>query len=630
MLRMSWSTFRDRWQVFVGAIISVCLGVALVQSSLLTLVSAATAKVPPGLPPEQERAIRDGYVGAISLLGMTLGLAVFVAIFVVSSTFAFTVAQRRRDLALLRMTGAARGQIRTLLVGEALLLGVLGSAFGALLGLPVMRLQGAMLDRFGFVPAGFTGQWREWILGVSAGVGIGVAVLGVLAASRRAGKVRPLEALRDVGGAGRVMTASRWVFGVIFLAGSIAMLSVVAAVGGEAALPLSICASFTLVTAFAAFAPLIVPLVALPFGLVFRGRLGVLAHANLRTGVRRSASTAAPIMVLVAFVVGMAGTTGTITEAGRQEISRDLRADLVLTTDRPVRDQVAALPGVEAVSEEGQVSFDIGEDDGEDGLEFEGTTGLAIDPAGYTATHRMVATAGNLADLRGATVAISPSESGGWRIGDMMPVHMDGGPQQLRVVALLPETVSGPYILLPADLMRAGPRQYVIQAADPTAVATGLAGLGQVMTTTQWVDAYTDDQQQMSTNIMIALLGMAMVYTLIAMVNAVVIAASDRRAEFAAARVTGLTRGQVVGAALAESMGVVAIGVLLGILAAAGTLAGMAAAVRDMIGVSVASVPWALGSAVVAVAVVVVATASVLTTLSATRTPAIRLVAAKE
>ncbi|HTF09712.1 MAG TPA: FtsX-like permease family protein, partial [Asanoa sp.] len=152
----------------------------------------------------------------------------------------------------------------------------------------------------------------------------------------------------------------------------------------------------------------------------------------------------------------------------------------------------------------------------------------------------------------------------------------------------------------------------------------------QVTTTAQWIDAYADDQQKMSVDIMVALLGMAMVYTLIAMVNAVVIAASDRRAEFAAARVTGLTRGQVVGAALAESLAVVAIGVLLGVLAATGTLIGMAFAVRDMIGISVASVPWALGSAVVAIAVVVVATASVLTTLSATRTPAIRLVAARD
>ncbi len=133
------------------------------------------------------------------------------------------------------------------------------------------------------------------------------------------------------------------------------------------------------------------------------------------------------------------------------------------------------------------------------------------------------------------------------------------------MVALLPDTLVGPAALLPADLMPDGPRRYVVRADDPAAVAGGLAGLGQVLTTAQWIDAYNDQQQQVSTNIMLALLGMAMVYTVIAMVNAVVIAASDRRSEFAAARVTGLTRGQVVFAALAESLAVVAIGVLLGV-----------------------------------------------------------------
>src|SRR5262245_39336769 len=142
---MSWSTFRDRWQVFLGAIVTVCLGVALVQSSLLTLISAATADVPPGLPAAQARAISDGYVAAVSLLGIGLGLSTFVAVFIVSSTFAFTVAQRRRDLALLRLTGASRGQVRRLLLGEALLLGTVGSALGIVAGLPVMRLQGLML-----------------------------------------------------------------------------------------------------------------------------------------------------------------------------------------------------------------------------------------------------------------------------------------------------------------------------------------------------------------------------------------------------------------------------------------------------------------------------------------------------
>ncbi|MEV4758439.1 FtsX-like permease family protein [Micromonospora sp. NPDC049559] len=633
MLGMSWSTFRDRWPTFVGAIVTVCLGVALVQSSLLTLVSAATATVPPGLSPAEERALRDGYAGALSLLGMTLGLSVFVAVFIVSSTFAFTVAQRRRDLALLRLTGAGRGQVRTLLVGEALLLGTVGSALGALVGLPVMRLQAAMLCGFGFVPAGFAGQWRSWVLAVSAGTGVGIAVLGVLAASRRASRVRPLEALRDVGGAARVMTAARWVVGTIFLAGSVALLVLVPALGGEAALPLSIFVSFTLVTAFAVLAPLVVPLVSWPFGLVFRGRLGTLAHANLRADVRRSASTAAPIMVLVAFVVGMAGTMGTLTEASRQEVARDLRADLVLDADRPVGARLAGVPGIGAVSEEAPVVFDLALDDGDGGLSYEATDGLAVDPAAYARTHRTAVTAGDLADLRGASIAVSPGYAPElrWRVGDTLPVRLDGGPDRLRVVALLPDTLAGPYFLLPPEFMPdAGPRRYAVQAADPPAVAGRLAALGQVTGAEQWIDAYADDQQRQSLDVMVALLGMAMLYTVLAMVNAVVISASDRRGEFATARVTGLTRGQVVRAALGESLAVVVIGVLLGALAAAGTVAGIAFAVEDMIGISAASPPWGLLGAVALGAALVVGAASVLTTLAATRTPAIRLVAARE
>ncbi|SNT57630.1 putative ABC transport system permease protein [Asanoa hainanensis] len=630
MLRMSWSTFRDRWPVFLGAIVTVLLGVALVQSSLLTLVSAATADVPAGLSLAEASELRDGYAAAITLMGMTLGLAFFVAIFVVSSTFAFTVAQRRRDLALLRLTGAGRGQVRTLLLGEALLLGIIGSGLGVLAGLPVMRLQGRMLTSFALAPPGFTGEWRSWIVYVSAGTGVGVAVLGVLAASRRASRVRPLEALRDLGAAAKVMTGSRWVIGLFFLAGSIALLILVPAVGGDGALPLSINATFTLVTAFAVLAPLIVPLVAAPFGMVFRGRLGVLAHANLRTGVRRSASTAAPIMVLVAFVVGMAGMTGTLAEAGRGEIARDLRADLVLDTSGPVRDQVTAAPGVTAVSEEAAVSFDIAEDEGEDGLAWESASAVAVDPGAYEQTHRIALVAGSLAELHGATIALSPGAATGWRLGDQVPVRIDGGPSQLRVVALLPDTLAGPGALLPADLMPDGPRRYVVRATDPAAAATGLAGLGQVRTTAQWIDAYNDQQQQIGAHIMVALIGMAMVYTVIAMINAVVIAASDRRAEFAAARVTGLTRGQVVLAALAESLGVVVIGVLLGLLAATATIAGMASAVRDLVGIGVVSVPWTMFGGVVLLAVLVVGLTSVLTTLTATRTPPIRLVAARE
>jgi putative ABC transport system permease protein len=636
VLGMSWRTFRDRWPVFVGAIVTVCLGVALVQSSLLTLISAATAKVPAGLPEARARAVSDGYTAAVSLLGISLGLSTFVAAFVVSSTFAFTVAQRRRDLALLRLTGASRGQVRRLLLGEALLLGGVGSVLGIVAGLPVTRLQGLMLSHFGFVPAGFVGHWQSWIIAVSVGTGVGVAVVGVLVASGRAARVRPLEALRETGRAGRVMTLSRWILGLLFLGGSVAIMILVPSVPIEAALPLSITLCMTLVIAFAALAPLVVPLVSWPLGLLVPGHLGQLAQANLRTGTRRSAATAAPVMLLVAFAAGAVGTTSTVGEAGRQELTRTLRADLVVTSDRPVGAKLATVGGVGTVSEQAQVPFDLRDDEGDGYVAWISATAVAVDPVAYQRTHRLSLRAGNLADLHGDTIAVSPSDApdADQRVGATVQVRISGKQRALRVVAVLPETFAGPYYLMSPDLMpRTGGRQYLIQVAagtDGAVVASRLAAYGDVVTQAQWIRQYDDEQQTTNLNVNLLLLGMAMLYTVIAMVNAVVIGASDRRGEFAAARLTGLTRGQVIRAALGESLAVVVIGLLLGGVAAAGTMLGMAQVVQRMLGLTVVSVPWSLLGWLALGATLIVAATSLLTSVAATRTPAIEAIDIRE
>jgi putative ABC transport system permease protein len=448
--------------------------------------------------------------------------------------------------------------------------------------------------------------------------------------------VRPLEALRETGEAARVMTASRWVLGLLFLAGSCAMLVLIAAVGGEAALALSIMVSMLLVIALAAFAPLVVPLVSWPLGLLARGHLGQLAHANLRSGVRRSAATAAPVMVLVAFVAGTAATLATLGDASRQEVTRTLRGDLVVTTDQPVGSELAGVDGVRTVSEEIPVGFDVEVDEGDGEIGYEADDGLAVDPTAYAETHRLDPAAGDLADLRGEAVAVVPTtlEQRG-RVGDTLRIRLDGELRELRIVAVLPETLVGPYFLLPQELAPAdpGPRQYVVglaPGADASAVGGRLAGFGEVLTTEDWIGRYADEQQQTSIDIMVALLGMAMVYTVIAIVNAVVISASDRRGEFAAARVTGLTRGQVVRVALWESLAVVLIGLLLGGIAAAATALGVSAAVRDIIGVTVLSVPWPLLAGLALGTAAIVGVTTVLTTRAATRVPAIRLTAAHE
>jgi putative ABC transport system permease protein len=112
-------------------------------------------------------------------------------------------------------------------------------------------------------------------------------------------------------------------------------------------------------------------------------------------------------------------------------------------------------------------------------------------------------------------------------------------------------------------------------------------------------------------------------------VNAVVIAAADRREEFATARLIGLTRAQVVRAALWESLAVLAVGVLLGSAAATIAIAGVALGVSDIVGTAVVRVPWQLFGATLVTATVIVSVTSVVSALAATRQRPIAVAAAR-
>jgi putative ABC transport system permease protein len=126
--------------------------------------------------------------------------------------------------------------------------------------------------------------------------------------------------------------------------------------------------------------------------------------------------------------------------------------------------------------------------------------------------------------------------------------------------------------------------------------------------------------------IMAVLMGLGGLYAAVAVVNAVVIAGAKRRAEFATARVSGLTRPQVVRTALAEAWAVTTIGLLLGGLVAAAALAGFATG--D--GPNVLAVPWTPLALLVTGSYAVTGLASVWTTLAATRTAPVLLIAARE
>ncbi|MCX4471395.1 ABC transporter permease [Micromonospora sp. NBC_01655] len=619
MLQMSWQTFRARWQLFAGAFVAVALGVALVHSSLLLLMAAVDPVLPAGLSATEVQRLRAGYDGTSSLLAMVLTIAGFLAVFVVGSTFAFTVAQRRTELATLRLNGGSRWQLRRLLLGEALILGLLGSAAGIACTEPVLRGQLAVLRSFEFVPDSFDAPWRGWTPVVSVGVGVVVGLCGVFSAAQRAARVEPLEALRETGAARRVMTASRWVVGGLFLTGTVAIVASAPSVPADYALPLYLGLCMTLAVTLNAFAPLVVPLASRVLGVIARGPLGELAMANLRAGVRRTSSIAAPVLVLVAIVGGLAGSVDTVSTAMLRERTESLTGELRVRADRPVGAELAALPGMRAVSAEAGVN--LGPDN---------PTAIAVDPAAYQATHRVEVTAGDFAAVVGDGVAVRANATPGrvFSLGDEL-LAPDG--RRLRVVALLPPVLNDIGMFVPAAM---GTEQagtgYWLRTDQPDQVAAAIraAGLGEVTSRADWLEDFRRSQRRDSNAVLLALLGAGTLYAAIAVVNAVMIGAADRRAEFAAARLTGLTRRQVVRTALLESLAVVGIGLTLGGLAGAGTIYGVSRSLADLTGHWHAEVPWALISSLTLAAVLLVTTASTLSTLAATRIPAIRLAGA--
>ncbi|AOS64068.1 FtsX-like permease family protein [Actinoalloteichus hymeniacidonis] len=647
MITLSLSTFRERWQLFIGAILSVAVGVALVQSSLQVMASAGDPPIPAGLAPLAESELRGRYGDATTLMGMTMMLSVFLAIFIVSSTFAFTVAQRRRDLALLRLVGAGRGSVRTLLLSEALLLGMFGVLIGIPLGMPAVSVQTWLLAELDFLPAGFESQFNGWMAGVSAVAGLGVALLGVLAASRRASRVRPLEALRDTGDAAKVMTRSRWAMGLLCLGCSVAMVFLAQQVGLVIALALSLGLTVTGAVALSLLSPIVVPLTARVFGFVLRGStLGLLAERNLRDDARRSASTAAPLIVLVALLLGLSGTLGSMALAAGEEQRLIVDGDLVVEGTGDQADAVADVAGVEVASPQFVVPMTlrmmvVNADTGEPREKSYDSGIVAIDSAAYLATHRIDPQAGSLAELQGATLAAAQRSEDRLEVGGTATATLGDTESTLTLSAVLPERLSSseaflvPRDQIPAEVLASAQAHTVVQVADgahPADVAEEIraAELGAVSTVDDWAAAQTTGQQDTNVGTMVVLMGLSGLYALMAVINAVVIACTERKREFASTRVTGLTRAQVVRMALAESLAVAVIGLFLGGLVVAGTLAGIAAGTLETIGMVVVEIPWALFGMVAAGSFLVIGVTSVLATLSATRIQPVSLVAARE
>ncbi|MFF0289739.1 FtsX-like permease family protein [Streptomyces sp. NPDC005262] len=549
-----------------------------------------------------------------ALLGTAAGITAFVSVFVVASTFAFAVALRRREFGLLRTAGATPGQLRRLLLTEAAVVGTLASAAGCVLGRWGAPHLARLLVDGGAAPSWFTIHPVAWPLHAAFWTGPAVALAGVWAASRRAGRTGPAEALREADVDTGVLPPVRRLLGFALLVGAAFLMtkSLVTDASGLLKRKTYTTQPMVLITAAALLAPLLVRpstrLLRLP------GAVGMLVQANTAAGLRRTAAVAAPVLITVALAGSVLGSAMTVSQAKAAEAREHTRADLVVTGEdlRGSKDlEARPVPGATLSASASTAVFVR-----EEGTALIGSQARAVDDAkALAAVERLPVVAGDLRDLDDRSIVVNEE----WErhtVGSTVRVWLgDGRPVSLRIAAVLAIGTgnNGAYVTAAnaptAPVDRIDVR--LAPGADRVAVTAALRDTGgTVRSTDQWLAA-THPRTSPQTRLgLIVVLGIALVYTALSLANTLLMAGSVRSAELNALRLAGATRPQVLGVVAGETLFAVGLGTVLGLAVTAVNLAGLGAALATLSAPVTVAVQWpVVGGAAGSCAVVAVAAA---------------------
>ncbi|MDI6100097.1 FtsX-like permease family protein [Actinoplanes sp. NEAU-A12] len=516
---------------------------------------------------------RIRWLGAQLLIALVM-LGTFATVFVVASTCALSAAQRRRELGLLRAVGATPGQVRRLMYAETTLIAVFAGLIGAPAGAAAAPLLAEPMVRFGLEPAGFTVTRQPVALAGAVLLGLVVALFGVTAAARRASRIPPLDALREAAVDPRPMTPVRWVAGVLGAAAGGALLAGMSSFPLESQVTVGLGAAMLLLTAAALLSPVLIgPLVRAVAG-PWRGTAtGMLVREGTLTGVRRVASTAAPVLATVGLTMLLAGMVATIeVAAGFDETAKYPEANVLVP-------------------------------DGTPGLSTAAVTAQGAEPALTTRlllTHGDVTTGGSATGggdglvLDRLTAAQLQAEA-----GDTVTVRFVDG-----AVTALPVSRIGDEVGLPRELVRQHDPDAltsIVVLEDPAVPVIGARALP----VHDFVMEEVEEEGRLVDLFLLALIGLTAGYTAIAVGNTLLMATAARRTEFRALRLAGAGTGQVLRVVSAEALLAVATGAVLGGLVAVVSLAGVRAAVENEIGRDIALVvPWGTAAVVTGVCVV--------------------------
>ncbi|MFG1682851.1 FtsX-like permease family protein [Nonomuraea sp. NPDC049269] len=502
-------------------------------------------------------------VKLISLGGALGGTALLVAILVVVGTFALSIQQRQREIALLRAVAATPRQVRGMLGGEALLVGVVAGALGSAAGVGLGFWLRSRFVALGAMPENL----RLVVSPFPMLAALGAAVLAAWAAAhlsaRRAVRIRPVEALGEAELPTARVPAGRMVAGLLCAAGGVVLTLVLSVLSTEAASsPLTLLTALVWTVAVSLLGPVIARTATALLGVPLRAArtAGYLAGAGLRATSKRLASVVTPLSLMVAMTCTILFVQTTMGHAAQEQATTGTRAEHVLGPHVPsgMAAAVRGLPGVEAVTEVLRTSVRVG-------LDKYGAQAVTADGLGRTMDLGVVA--GSLDGLDDGSVAVSrtAAERLGVSAGAKLRLTLgDGTPAELRVVAIYSRGLGFGDLTLSRALVAGhvdDPLGTVLVAAPSVTRAElerAAPGVG-VLDRAQAVEAGAANAE-----VNYVAMGLIIAFTAIAVVNTIAMSTSSRSRELALLRLVGTTRRQVLRMLSLETLVAVAIAVALG------------------------------------------------------------------
>ncbi|MFJ9414461.1 ABC transporter permease [Streptomyces sp. NPDC101227] len=534
------------------------------------------------LADDQAKSIAQSMDGMKTGLLAFAGIALFVGIFIIANTFTMLVAQRTKELALLRAVGASRRQVTRSVLIEAFLVGAVAAVAGLAAGIGIGAGLRALMSTMGAtVPDGPLMISLSTVL-TSLVVGTVVTVLAAWLPGRRAAKIPPVAAMNSVHAAAttKSLVVRNTIGALIAGAGAAAVLVATGMDDGKAMMGGG--AVLLLIGVFILTPLLSRPLIALaaPVLRAF-GISGKLARQNALRNPRRTAATASALMVGLTLITGMTVIAGSV-QKGIDKMATDaLKADYVVSmaTRTPLSPDVAkkldGLAEVTAISPLRNAPSRIGTGSGATTEYLTGVNGRD-----FGKLTRLDFTQGSLGDLRGGAALVdeATAKEKGWRVGSRLPVtYEDGKKGALRVsgvyqgnemirgilldnatlaphqrhatdMQVMVKTTDGATDAAKDSLVKALGKNPAISVSDKKDVSDGIAQMFSLML-----------------NMLYGLLAMAVIVAVLGVINTLAMSVFERQQEIGMLRAIGLDRRGIKRMVRLESLVISLFGGVLGV-----------------------------------------------------------------